>query len=149
MDLTDALATAERNVLAAFQRCIALPGATRRDLDALAEQLNLYGQPSRQPRLMPGASRCSNLPPAFSATLQRKARSMGEIALVTTRPERPKKKKAVAAVIERNKPPRRVPRYRRLAQKLPRDRRKTLQQPRRDAFRHIRTHTTYEPKNGS
>ena len=39
MDLTDALATAERNVLAAFQRCIALPGATRRELDALAEQL--------------------------------------------------------------------------------------------------------------
>ena len=39
MDLTDALATAERNVLAAFQRCIALPGATRREQDALAEQL--------------------------------------------------------------------------------------------------------------
>ena len=39
MDLTDALATAERNVLAAFQRCVALPGATRRELDALNEQL--------------------------------------------------------------------------------------------------------------
>ena len=39
MDLTDALAAAERNVLAAIQRCIALPGATRRELDALNEQL--------------------------------------------------------------------------------------------------------------
>ena len=39
MDLNDALATAERNVLAAFQRCVALPGATRRELDALNEQL--------------------------------------------------------------------------------------------------------------
>ena len=39
MDLTDALAAAERNVLAAFQRCVALPGATRREVDALNEQL--------------------------------------------------------------------------------------------------------------
>ena len=39
MNLTDALPTAERNVLAAFQRCIALPGATRREVDALNEQL--------------------------------------------------------------------------------------------------------------
>ena len=39
MDLNDALATAERNVLAAFQRCVALPGATRRELNALNEQL--------------------------------------------------------------------------------------------------------------
>jgi len=39
MNLNDALATAERNVLAAFQRCVALPGATRRELNALNEQL--------------------------------------------------------------------------------------------------------------
>jgi hypothetical protein len=39
MDLNDALATAERNVLAAFQRCVALPGATRREVNALNEQL--------------------------------------------------------------------------------------------------------------
>ena len=39
MDLTNALAAAEGNVLAAFRLCVALPGATRRELDALAEQL--------------------------------------------------------------------------------------------------------------
>ena len=46
MDLTDALATAERNVLAAFQRCVALPGASRRELDALNEQLEFL-RPAR------------------------------------------------------------------------------------------------------
>ena len=101
MDLTNALATAERNVLAAFQRCIALPGATGARWMLSTSNSNLCAQPSGRPRPMAGALRCSNLPPAFSTTLQRKARSMGEIALETTRQERPKKKKAVAAVLEK------------------------------------------------
>ena len=39
LNLSEALATAERNVLSAFQRCIGVPGATRRELDALNDQL--------------------------------------------------------------------------------------------------------------
>jgi len=38
MDLTDALAAAERDVLAAFHRCIAVPGATTRELNDLYDQ---------------------------------------------------------------------------------------------------------------
>jgi len=56
LNLSDALAATEGDVLVAFRLCVGRPGATRRELDALSEQLQdlraaLKGAPTDGRRL--------------------------------------------------------------------------------------------------